>query len=414
MLATLPSGPAALGALAIGGLLGWLFAWRLRKQDLKTFLFARAPLLPVRTLSAHDDAWLRGEVGSEQPLQCPWFDVDCVAYGYSIEEEETESYTDSKGKRQTRSTWNTVHRDSLTIGFTLDDGDRIDIALPEGTCEAQSRLRTDYEHTDRRHSAWVLPLGSTVSAFGVQRDDGSFGPLRNVPLLVTFQTRNERVRSSASAEGWLFFFALFWVFAGGVAAGALLTEPRVWHEWLPAVGAGLAAAAPQWVLLTYNRLVRLRQQVHVAERQISIELAQRSDLVPNLVAVVKAASDHESDLLQRLATLRGGRSLDQQVHDEEQARGTAHAVLVLHEQYPDLKSNAMYRDLHDRLWTIEEKIAHARGFYNDTVTEWNGRVEKVPSNLVASLAKMQTRPLFAAGEEAGLPPRFDLAEEASG
>jgi len=408
VLAAIEGVPAGIGLIAAGALIGWLFAWRLRKQDLKTFLFQRAPLLPVRTLSDHDDAWLRGTVHSEQPLECPWFHTQCVAYGYQIEEEETEHYTDSQGNRKSRTTWNTVHSSTRKAPFTLDDGDRIEVALPEGTCEAQTRLPTDYEHSDRRHSGWVLRLDSTVSAFGVKRDDGTFGPLRNVPLVVTFDTRNQRVRKSASAEGWLFFAALLFVFLGGCGGTAVLLQVQVWHHWLPAVAAGLALMTPQWALLTYNRLVRLRQQVHVAEKQISIELAQRADLVPNLVSVVKAASEHESELLQHLSALRGGRSLDEQVRGEEQARGAAHAVLVLHEQYPELKSDALYRDLHERLWTIEEKVAHARGFYNDTVTEWNNRVEQVPSSLIAGMAKMASKPLFEAGEEVELPPRLEL------
>ena len=408
MLAAFPSLEVGIGAFVAGPLLGWLFAWRLRKQDLKTFLFARAPLLPVRSLSAHDDAWLRGAVRCEDPLSCPWFDVPCVAYRYSIEEEKTESYTDSKGKRRTRKTWRTVYSKTDTIRFELDDGERISVALPDGTWEAQRSLPRDYEHSDRRHNASVLGLGDTVSAFGVRRDDGSFGPLRNVPLVVTFDTRNERVRKSASAEGWLFFASLLFMFAGVFGGSALWMEPDLWHEWLPAVGFGLAAIVPQWALLTYNRLVRLRQQVQVAQKQISIELAQRSELVPNLVAVVKASSAHESELLAHLTALRRGGTLDDQVRCEEQARGAARDVLLLHERYPELKADAMYRDLHERLWTIEEKIAHARGFYNDTVTEWNDRVQKVPSSILASLAKMEARPLFASGEDVELPPRLDL------
>ena len=69
---------------------------------------------------------------------------------------------------------------------------------------------------------------------------------------------------------------------------------------------------------------------------------------------------------------------------------------------------ALYLDLHGRLWAIEEKIAHARGFWNDTVTEWNDRVQKIPSRLVASLAGMTPRPLFAAGDEVALPPQLEL------
>ncbi|MEC8253203.1 MAG: LemA family protein [Planctomycetota bacterium] len=406
MLAATTQPGLAAGALTAGLLLGWLFAALLRRQDLKTFLFARAPLLPIRSLSAHDDAWLRGIVQSERPLRCPWFDVPCVAYGYDIEEEKTESYTDSEGKTQTRTTWTNVHSSAEACAFTLDDGERLVVALPEGTCEARSSLGTSYEHSDRRHTAWALELGATVSAFGVLRDDGSFGPLRNVPLVVTFASRADRVRSSASAEGWLFFFAVFCWFAGVTGAAGILMRAEEWPSWLLAAGAGILAATPQWALLTYNRLVRLRQQVTTAEKQISIELAQRADLVPNLVAVITAASEHERELVEGLTALRSHRTLEQQVREEEEARGAARDVLLLHERYPKLTSDALYRDLHDRLWTTEEKIAHARGFYNDTITEWNDRVQKVPSNLVAVLARMSTRVLFCADEDVELPVRL--------
>ncbi len=409
MLAELTSTHAGIGLIAAGALIAWIFAWRLRKQDLQTFLFARAPQLPVRTLSAHDDAWLRGAVVSHDPLTCPWFDVRCVAYGYSIEEKRTEHYRDSDGRRKSRTTWVTVHSSGETADFTLDDdGDRIDVALTRGECEAQQNLGTDYEHSRLRHSAWALPLGATVSAFGVKRDDGSFGPLRNVPLLVTFMTRTERVRASAAAEGWLFFAALFFLFAGVGAGAGVLMEAERWDQWLLPAGIGLGAIAPQWALLTYNRLVRLRQQVHTAEKQVSIELAQRAQLVPNLVAVVEAASGHERDLLEHLAAVRSGGSLDEPVRSEEHARGAASAVLALHERYPDLKTDALYLDLHQRLWTIEEKVAHARGFYNDTVTEWNDRTQQVPSKLVAAAAGMRPKRLFETGDEVDLPPRLDL------
>ncbi len=410
MLAEFTSAHAGVGLVLAGALVGWIFAWRLRKQDLQTFLFARAPLLPVRSLSAHDDAWLRGTAQSDDPLSCPWFGAASVAYGYSIEEKRTERYRDSDGRTRTRTRWVTVHSRAESIDFTLkDDGDCIDVALTSGECEAQRGLGTDYEHSRRRHCAWTLPVGATVSAFGVKRDDGSFGPLRNVPLLVTFETRNQRVRRSAAAEGWLFFAAQLFLFAGVVSGAGVLWEAARWQQWLLPVGLGLAAIAPQWALLTYNRLVRLRQQVRTAEKQISIELAQRAQLVPNLIAVVKAASRHEQELLTHLTAARSGGSLDDQVRGEEGARGAARAVLALHERYPDLKADALYCDLHARLWTIEEKVAHARGFYNDTVTEWNDRVQKVPSRLIAAAAGMRSKRLFETGDEVELPPRLDLS-----
>jgi LemA protein len=165
---------------------------------------------------------------------------------------------------------------------------------------------------------------------------------------------------------------------------------------------------PQWGLLTWNRLLRLRQQVRASQQQVAIELTQRANLVPNLVAVVRAAATHEQDLLAGLTAIRSGADFAAGVRGEGAAVQTSRQVLALHERYPQLRADAVYRDLHQRLWTIEEKLAHARTAYNDIVTEWNDRLQTFPSSLVAALARHHAAPLFAveAGEQ--LPPRLTL------
>lgn len=408
MLAELSMEQIAVIVVGIGLVLGAVLSAALRRQDHRTFVFGRAPALPIRALTTHDDAWLRGTLHCQRPLHCPWFDVDCVAYRYAIEVERTQTYKDSEGKTQTRTYWQSVHSESDVVPCELDDGERILLALPEAELEALSTLGQDYETSRRRHSASVLRVGETVSALGVYREDGSFGPLKKVPLLVTYQTREQRVASSASSENWLFFFALLLPYASVTVASALLRDAQVWQDWLVPAAIGLSVLVPQWWLLTYNRLVRLRQQVLGAEKQVSIELAMRKDLVPNLVAVIEAASQHEKELLRDLTKTRTAGDLTAQIQGEEVARQAAFQVLGLHEQYPDLKTDALYLDLHARLWAIEEKIAHARSFWNDTVTEWNDRVQQVPSRLVASLAGMAPRPLFATADDVALPPQLEL------
>ncbi|MCB9877113.1 MAG: LemA family protein [Planctomycetes bacterium] len=407
MLAALDQDAVAVIVAASGALAGWAFATALRRRDHRTFVLGRAPALSVRTLSAHDDAWLRGAVRCVTPLVCPWFDVDCVAYSYEIEEERTETHTDAEGKTRTTTTWETVHSESRAIPFVLDDGARITVDLPDAENEALRSLGTEHERSDRRHSAKALQLGADVSVLGVLRDDGSFGPFRGVPLLVTPKTRDQRIRSSQRSEGWFQFWSLLFPYAGLVVATALWRRAQHAADWLVPAAVGAAVLVPQWWLLTFNRLVRLRQQVHAAQKQVSIELQQRRDLVPNLVAVVEAASTHERELLERLTALRAAGSLPQQVRAEEASRGAAREALLLHERYPQLRSDALYRDLHDRLCTIEEKVAHARSFYNDTVTEWNDRVQQVPSTLVAIAAGMRPQPLFATGLDERLPKRLD-------
>jgi LemA protein len=406
MLAAMTPEEIAACALGAGVLLGWCFATALRRRDHTTFVFARAPQLPVRALAAHDDAWLRGEVQAAEPLVCPWFDVRCVAYSYQIEKKVTRTRKDEKGNTVTETSWETEHTESESIDFDLHDGETVRVALTEGDNEAMESTGTDYQGSSRRHSANVLPIGATVSALGVLRDDRTFGPMAEVPLLVTSATREERVRASARSEGWFFFFAVFFPWAGLTVAAALMLRAQQWPDWLPAAAIGLLAVVPQWWLLTYNRLVRLRQQVKTAQKQTHVELALRADLVPNLVAVVQGYAAHERDLLERLAAIRVGRDLDQEVREERATVATTRDVLLLHERHPQLRSDALYRDLHERLWAVEEKLAHARSFYNDVVTEWNDRIASFPSSLVAAACRHQPAPLFAAACEEKLPPRL--------
>lgn len=395
---------------AAGLLLGVLCAALLRRQDHRTFVLACAPQLPIRVLAAHDDAWLRGRVTAQQPLSCPWFGIECVAFAYAIERQLTRTRTvtdkDGRTRTETETSWETEHSQQAAIDFDLDDGERVRVALTEGTNEAMVPTGHAYETPTRRHLAHVLPVGAEVSVLGVLRDDRTFGPLAAVPLLVTKKTRRERVQSSASSEAWLFFFALLLPFVGVVIAAGIWREAVTWQEWLLALPFGGAVLVPQWWLLTYNRLVRLRAQVRTAQQQIAIDLGLREDLVPNLVAVVRAAAAHEQALLQRLAELRAPRGLEAQVHGEGTACATARQVLVLHEKYPELRADAVYRDLHQRLWAIEEKIAHSRGFYNDVVTEWNDRVRQFPSVLVARACGHEEAPLFQVGEAERLPQQL--------
>jgi len=406
MLAALTPEEIAAIVLGVGVLAGWGFATAMRRRDHTTFVLARAPQLPVRALAAHDDAWLRGEVRSPSPLRCPWFDVRCVAYHYEIEKKVTRIVKDSNGKTRTEESWESEYTESNTVDFDLHDGETVRVALCEGSNEAMESTGTDYEGSRRRHSATVLPLGATVSALGVLRDDRTFGPMAEVPLIVTPATREQRVRSSANSENWFFFFAMFFPWAGLTVAAALAQNARVWQDWLVPAAIGLLAVVPQWWLLTHNRLIRLRQQVKTAQKQAGVELAMRADLVPNLVGVVRAYAEHERELLERLAAIRVGDDLDREVREERATAATARSVLLLHERHPELRADTLYRDLHERLWAIEEKIAHARSFYNDIVTEWNDRIAQFPSSMVAGLCRYAEAPLFAAEIDEKLPPRL--------
>lgn len=413
MLANLT--PPQLGLLIalVGVLAGWGLATWLGRQDRRTYILSRAPELPVRALSTHDDAWLRGRALLEDTLVCPWFDAECIAFTYRIEDKKTRTVRDSKGRTRTETYWATVHSEDESRDFTLDDGDSIDVALTEGENEAWTSLGTDYQGSRRRHTASVLKPGRTVSVLGVRREAGDFGPLEEVPLLVTFKDRDERVAKAESKETWIFAFALLLPALAGTGAVAVATQIRAPEDWVLPGLVGFGVLVLQWTLLSYNRFIRLRHQVRESQRQIEIELAMRADLVPNLVTVVKGAAAHERDLLEDLTRIRSQQGLAERIAGEEQAQATVRRVLLLHESVPELTSSELYLDLHGRLWALEEKLAHARRHFNDSVTEWNTRTQSFPGVLLAKVARFEPSPLFAAEPEEALPPRLDLDLDAS-
>jgi len=412
MFAVLPSEPsplliAALVAVA-GMLLGALLLVLLRRQDHVTWVLARAPELPIHALAAGDDAWLRGAVRSAQPLACPWFRVPCVAYSCRRERQHTWVTTDKDGHTTTHTEWRVEASERQACDFVLDDGEAIAVRMQAAQDEALVGLKTDYESSDLRHCASVLEVGAAVSVLGVKQDDGSFDGAAEVPCLVTRKTAAQRVRSSARSEAWLFFFAWFLPFAGGAVAAGLWLGPELQREpvmWLWLLPAGLLTMLPVWWLGVFNRLVRLRQQVLAAFRQVDVDLAVRAGLVPNLIAVVQGTAAHERELLAALAGIRSGNDPGAATAAEGSAAGAARQVLALHESYPTLKSDGLYLDLHDRLWAVEEKLAHTRTLYNDIVKEWNDRIAAFPSLLVAHTCGYRSAPPFA-GDDAPLPPRL--------
>lgn len=398
----------ALGFAVGGPLIGSLLLRAVSRQDHATWVMARAPALPVRTLAVGDDAWLRGRVDCERPLVCPWFDADCVAYAYRRERKHVRTTRDRNGRTTTRTEWRTEHSESRASDFVLDDGDRILVRAEDATNEALQNLDTDYETGSLRHAASIVELGAELSVLGVKQDDGSFGAEREVPCLWTRDSREQRVRGSARSETWLFFFACFLAFAGGAGAAVFwLLQARAQVPppyWALPFAIGALTWLPIWWVGVWNRLVRLRQQVHAAFRQVDVDLAVRAGLVPNLVAVVQGHAAHERGLLEALAAIRAGRDAHGAAAGEAAATAASRAVLLLHERNPELRADALYRDLHDRLWAVEEKLAHTRQLYNDVATEWNDRVAQFPQGLVARLMKCREAPLFEG--DGPLPPRL--------
>ena len=155
-------------------------------------------------------------------------------------------------------------------------------------------------------------------------------------------------------------------------------------EWITLL---ILAAVLAWGVWTFNRFVRLRNQVKEAWAGIDVQLQRRYDLVPGLVATVKGYMQHESGVLERVTRLRGQPDMpvDQRAGEESGLSRSIGRLFALAEDYPDLKASEGFQQLHSSLVEIEEQLQYARRYYNGSVRDHNNLAEGFPSLLVARL-----------------------------
>jgi LemA protein len=158
-----------------------------------------------------------------------------------------------------------------------------------------------------------------------------------------------------------------------------------------------------FLVVLYNRLVALRQVTNQAWADVEVQLKQRHDVIPNLVATVQGYATHERETLD--AVIRA-RNTAASAHGPAEA-GAAEGVLAsalrqvfaLAEAYPDLKANQNFLSLQAELADLENKIAASRRFFNNAVQEYNTATQQVPMVFVAGPLGFQQRPFFELGAE---------------
>jgi LemA protein len=161
----------------------------------------------------------------------------------------------------------------------------------------------------------------------------------------------------------------------------------------------IAALVGLWGVFTYNGLVRLRNLVQEAWKQIDVELTRRHDLIPNLVETVKGYASHERDTLDavvraRAAATAPGATVAQQAQQEGELSQALGRLMAITEAYPDLKANQNFMALQSELGATEDRIAAGRRFYNANVRELNTKIESVPSNIVAGFGHFEKADYF--------------------
>lgn len=146
-----------------------------------------------------------------------------------------------------------------------------------------------------------------------------------------------------------------------------------------------------FVWMSYNGLVRLRNQVKNAWAQIDVQLKRRHDLIPNLMETVKGYMKHERETLEAVTNARNlaqkavGTGVGSQAKAEGELSGALSRLLAVVENYPDLKANQNFLALQEELTSTENKISFSRQYYNDSVLTYNNKTQMVPSNIIAGM-----------------------------
>ena len=158
-----------------------------------------------------------------------------------------------------------------------------------------------------------------------------------------------------------------------------------------------------WGISLYNSLVKLRNNRENAFANIDVQLKQRHDLIPQLVATVKGYAQHEKELLTRVTEARAAAMSATGINDKIQAENQLSSALaglkVSLEAYPDLKANQNFMQLQTEIADIENKLAATRRFFNSATKELNNAVQTFPSSIIAGMFHFQKEPMFEVPRE---------------
>jgi LemA protein len=180
--------------------------------------------------------------------------------------------------------------------------------------------------------------------------------------------------------------------------------------WWLLAGAGVVVLAA--CVLLYNRLVKLRNRVDNAWSQVDVQLRRRYDLIPNLVATVKAYAAHESETLEGVVRARDGArsaaTIGERGRAETALTGAIGNLLAIAEGYPELRSVERFAELQEQLAKTEDKISISRHIYNDTTLNYNDAITTIPTNLIARLAGFSKRDYFQAEESSRHAPEVKM------
>lgn len=153
-----------------------------------------------------------------------------------------------------------------------------------------------------------------------------------------------------------------------------------------------------WFVGTYNAFIQLKNNIKEGFATMDVYLKKRWDLVPNLVETVKGYAGHEKSTLEEIVGLRNNAydnlSPDEKINLNKDLTMGLSKLMMLVENYPDLKANQNFLDLSQQLNQIEQDIANSRKYYNAVVKEFNNKTETIPSNIIAGICGFKSQEMF--------------------
>jgi LemA protein len=158
-----------------------------------------------------------------------------------------------------------------------------------------------------------------------------------------------------------------------------------------------------YIIGIYNGLVRLRNNIKKSWGNINVLLKQRTDELPKLINSVKGYMKHEKSTLTELTKARTSimkaKTMSEKAAADNQISAALKTIFAVAENYPNLKANENFMQLQSRISGIENELADRREFYNDSVNQFNIRIESFPDMIIANMMKLTSKEMFKVSEE---------------
>jgi len=161
---------------------------------------------------------------------------------------------------------------------------------------------------------------------------------------------------------------------------------------------GIVAIIVLWAIVTFNRMIVLRNRIDNAWSQVDVQLRRRYDLIPNLVEAVKGYAAHERQTFEEVTKARqagiDARTVQDQAQAENMITQALRRLFAVAEAYPQLRATENFMQLQEELAGTEGKVAYARQFYNDSVLTYHNLIQSVPPRIIANIGGFRPRDYF--------------------